>query len=582
MLTIGACGVRRETLTDSGKPDGMLLTRMLALVFPALVIVQPLHRQPIDSFYSQWLVLVGVALWFLLRANAGSAFALRLDAFSAAVFAFIAWALTQRATGLANADLAVFHVGYLLLFLLAYQLGQNASVRSGAAVDIPAGVLFAALMAAACAALQASGSSLFELIRPRFGAISGNLGQSNHFNVLLWMGVAAALHLRREQAIRAWIAVLAIGCCFAFSAFTSSRASLLYAATISVLPLFFRYWFASHATRLSSMRWEFCVLPAFLVVYVFLNWSGMLDSLQVVTYADRLREMEFRPIFWRIALAIMTPFGVGVGQVPVTMLDRVELWSEYGFPTLMEHAHNLFVQVGLEYGWIGAIVLIACCGLWLLRLRRSVDHRAHGWMLCAVVMMLIHSQLEFPLWYLYFLASLGFFLGALVAPSPARRVVTIHRPGMIAICGLLTMLSVWSYRSNYVVETALERVSNGMPYDRGERGSPSLDEDISLWSPFQPYAALVRVYGATLKQVGSDEAVRDCRRVVPVWPAPVILGKCAVLTGNADPSGAYELARKGCLVGPKYRAVIADKFRLAQASGHLLPDMPTECLEAAQ
>ncbi|MGH8863262.1 MAG: Wzy polymerase domain-containing protein [Burkholderiales bacterium] len=75
---------------------------------------------------------------------------------------------------------------------------------------------------------------------------------------------------------------------------------------------------------------------------------------------------------------------------------------------ITDHAHHLVFHTMAEFGIAGAAVPCAGLASLLLAMRRQ-EPTAHLW-LCAVLAILgIHSMLEYPLWYAYFLgiAALG-------------------------------------------------------------------------------------------------------------------------------------------------------------------------------
>ena len=83
------------------------------------------------------------------------------------------------------------------------------------------------------------------------------------------------------------------------------------------------------------------------------------------------------------------------------------------------HAHNLFIQFAAELGLPVALSVAACVIAWLVTLARQSRTDARSLLLLALGgVILIHSNLEYPLWYAYFLILLGLVAGLSVGATP--------------------------------------------------------------------------------------------------------------------------------------------------------------------
>ncbi|SEL28247.1 O-antigen ligase [Roseateles sp. YR242] len=105
-------------------------------------------------------------------------------------------------------------------------------------------------------------------------------------------------------------------------------------------------------------------------------------------------------------------------------------WTMTPFPhrytAFVDHTHNVFLQfvveLGVPLGAVASLLLLAAAGLaaW-----RSVTDR-QGAAVCAFMIVLViglHSQSEYPLWYAYFLLPTAFAYGLCVLRNPAERPV---------------------------------------------------------------------------------------------------------------------------------------------------------------
>jgi hypothetical protein len=138
---------------------------------------------------------------------------------------------------------------------------------------------------------------------------------------------------------------------------------------------------------------------------------------------------EIRPRLWHTAWLLFLDAPV-LGQG----------YRQYGFGNFLlnadlppppvtgftDHAHNLLLNIMAEFGLVGLALLLTGTLLWaagLLRQARTVQL----WWLCGIAAVLaIHSLLEYPLWYAFFLGPAALVLGlgearALELPPAVRR-----------------------------------------------------------------------------------------------------------------------------------------------------------------
>ncbi|MDE1927595.1 MAG: O-antigen ligase C-terminal domain-containing protein [Burkholderiales bacterium] len=285
------------------------------------------------------------------------------------------------------------------------------------------------------------------------GRAVGNLRQPNHLSsLLLWSCIAAIglLELDRLGARgRHWAAALVAAFVFAV-VLSASRTGLV---SVIILAL----WGALDR-RLSPAARRILVGAPLAYALIWLAMAGWAALSQHPFGGEaRLAETDIsssRFGIWRDTLKLirMHPWtGVGWGEFNLA-------WTLTPFPhrpiAFFDHTHNLLLQFAVELG-LPLATLITALLLWvLLRAARqawATPGRLGAARRCAVLMVLmiaVHSQLEYPLWYAYFLLptawALGFALQGPVAPvraQPSR---------LLALAALLligaTALSVLDYR----------------------------------------------------------------------------------------------------------------------------------------
>ena len=357
------------------------------------------------------------------------------------------------ALGLVLAGVAVSWAAGSLPLPLSLAL-QAAGLLAGAAVMVVTGAAAAqqgrgpATMAALAigllaAGLLGSGVALVQVFAPNWtdgnliahsgvaGRAVGNLRQPNHLGSLLLWALAAVTLLAERGALPRWAAWAGCAVMVLAIELTASRTG---AVGLGVLWL----WALVDRRLSRQTRWLLAALPLLYgLAYLSMGWWGSVSQ-QALGAGARLaaegaasgsiESPNSRLNIWRNALDLIAanPWaGVGFGEFNLA-------WTLTPFPNrptaFFDHTHNLALQLAVELGLpaASAVLLLMATALWQAARRAW---RAEGeaglaartaWVL--VVLTLLHSAVEYPLWYAYFLmpAALawGFALGT--PPGPAR------------------------------------------------------------------------------------------------------------------------------------------------------------------
>ncbi len=261
------------------------------------------------------------------------------------------------------------------------------------------------------------------------GRAMGNLRQPNHLSsLLMWASVAVVGLLLLRRLALAWAAVLLAGMVFGV-VLTASRTGGL---SVGLLAL----WGLLDRRLPRQARWLLLSAPLIYAV----SWWGMSQWATLTQAAfggeQRLAEADIsgsRFGIWANTWTLITQqplAGVGFGNFNLA-------WTLTPFPgrpiAFFDHSHNLPLQLAAELGLPLAALLMALL-LWALvqGWRRALQHDDEGWgaaqraALVMVLMIALHSMLEYPLWYAYFLLPAGWAFGFAMAADqghlqPAQR-----------------------------------------------------------------------------------------------------------------------------------------------------------------
>ncbi len=290
-------------------------------------------------------------------------------------------------------------------------------------------------------------------------SLIGQIAQRNHFANYLTLSMFAACYLFAVGKLRGWLLltlVLVFGLLISWS---GSRLAIGYGGAAMVLAWFF-YWRSGRQRETGRLAMALALATCWLVccqlfnkeLVALLSWLGLPLS-GVGSGVDRMLVGGFgarRWVEWQKAWQVFLNhplFGVGLGGYAAESV-RLEVamgfagqWSE---SWLFTHCHNLILQLLAETGLLGtAVVVIGLCWAFLPFFRKE-QANAHSLLVVLLAMvLLLHSMVEYPLWYMTFLSLFAVLLGL----SPAHRFVLDIRLSMRRVltwgfCALLLWQSL--------------------------------------------------------------------------------------------------------------------------------------------
>lgn len=432
---------------------------LLAATVPALIAF---NEPPSSTLYNQ---AAAAVLWGLFVAWSTSAAAAQPGSRWGAPRAL--WPLALPLLLLAGAALASSVWGQLPITLGRLSalslLGALVMVAAGwAAVARGQGRVLPAVFAAwLLAGVLSTAIGVVQVFAPEWadgnfiartgllGRAVGNLRQPNHLSsLLLWSAIAVVPLLEARRLPR-----VAAGLLMGFMVFgitlSGSRTGLVGMAVLTL-------WGLLDGRLQRPARGVLLAVPLMFAASwaVMTYWAGQTAktfgaALHMAAGGD-ISSSRFG--IWRDTLSLirMHPWsGLGWGEFNFA-------WSLTPFPqrpmAFFDHTHNLPLQLAVELGLpLAALVLaLLAWALWQAGRRSLQVPGAEGAGVRAafmmVLMMALHSQLEYPLWYLYFLLPTAWAWGACLGagmPEAAARTASpaARRPALLLpAAGLLTMV----------------------------------------------------------------------------------------------------------------------------------------------
>ena len=420
--------------------SGPLALALLAICVPTLLAF---NQSPSATFFNQALSLLGWGIWCAVlgnelldrraRSSAASAGSVGAWAMAGGGLVLIACAVWSAQWGSLPWNLALSAVGLLLAALLVFGTGWLAAAYGNGPRIFEAacaGLMLTAVMGTVIGLVQVFapglpgklGNGNVIAATTYVGRAVGNLRQPNHLNTLLMWGCVAAVWLAAQGSLRRWLAIGGMAAFVFTMVLTASRTAYLGIAAMVL-------WGVLDRSLPRSLRRALWALP---LMYAA-GWAlmALLAHFGAVSFGAEARLHDGSDIsssrfkIWSdtIALIRMVPWtGVGFGEFNFA-------WSLTPFPqrpiAFFDHTHNLELQLAVELGLpLAALVIgLLATGLWSL-LRNALAGADVGSArqpaigvsgaraaLVMVVLVGIHSQLEYPLWYAYFLLPTVFVWG---------------------------------------------------------------------------------------------------------------------------------------------------------------------------
>lgn len=490
------------------------------------------HTYPIPTFYSEW---VAAACWIALGvAVLGATWgqAVGLPRVALAPLALIAVLILQLA--IAPPLNPFFSAGAIAALLAAAVIcGLGARCR-----DLP-GVLDAIAVAVTIGGFLTVAIELVQVFRvpnlpetffsmtPTGGArrMWGNLNQPNHVGSYLAFGLAACLFLGNRH--KKWLGLLMVAMLTLLlgMALTFSRVTWLHIAVVGLLagiPLAaetrgrawpIRLLALSAPVLLLALAYQTC---GWLVAVANGAWNLDLPG----SMGQRMHEgVGLRPLLWKHAWHIFLThpwLGGGWGDYA---------WNQYvqtdtvGPVEMSMNAHNIVLDLLAKVGVAGLLAVVVPLAWWALHLPKRLRSPEVAFLSAVIAVMVVHSLVEYPLHYVFFLFPFAFALGLLDRktlrfPSPPVAWVC---SGVIVVLGAVLLARLWAdYRSveRLYFVPGVRSASAGYP-----GGGPML---------LTPYATLVVAMNASVNEQTAPMLVKLERQAVQFYPASSTIQRYAL------------------------------------------------------
>lgn len=266
--------------------------------------------------------------------------------------------------------------------------------------------------------------------------LSGNIAQANHAATLLIMSICAAFYFLYER--KYYIAlILYITLSVLATSLTGSRTGYISLFFVGV----YLFYFSSGGYE---RIWAFFPL---LLLIIFNSTYSLWENFSPLSFTGlNSRGLESgRYLLWKMAIdAIKESWIFGYGAENIIFAYKQQMPNHLFFfeRSFVASSHNILMDMALRFGAIFLLLSLAV-GLFLLKdvlLKKNDKYAIYCYLLCTPVF--VHSLLEYPLNYAYFLLPVAILLGS-ARCRPNKEIVKSRnlKRGFIIVFGIMALFS---------------------------------------------------------------------------------------------------------------------------------------------
>lgn len=470
------------------------LALLAFFIFASFLI--PFHHHPYRSYYNDASAIMGVIValsWMGFQSKA----MLRIPSSVVLPLMLIVIIGLHTLNGMLLFPIdSVFPIFYLISFALALILGATFAAHQdglkNVSVTLAATFITVGLLSVLFQWTQLFNVNLYPYVMPllhdRAWRPFANLGQPNLLALLLSFSLASCWYLYVTRHIKARLAFCFVVFLLLGLVLTQSRIGWVLLPMLLVLC----WQQPAECPKVSKL-----MLGMLLLLYIALVvfTPALLREIGIIleTVEARAGQTSGRLVLWKQAwtISLLHPwFGAGWFQFGAqqAMLSPLFPQTEYS-----DYAHNIVLDLAAEIGWPLTVIIFLAAAYWFyqccMRHWKSLPVRYMSMMLLAILM---HSLVEFPLWYAYILMPFGVMVGALSVAQLGWRDVVVNKKGATAFFLASTLLiSAITWDHNRVVNgfVALAWQQAGQKSGVGSTEKP----DFTLFPQFYDYFRVAKL-----------------------------------------------------------------------------------------
>jgi hypothetical protein len=497
------------------------------------------HYSPWLSFHSEAVVFVAFSLLFVSVLIDQNRLSVPYITVWLVFASLLPWLQYVSGISLFAGD-ALLSSFYQMGLLMAVVVGYSMTSK-GAGNAVPGwlglahALWVAALLSAAVGLAQwfnlADGLGIYGVQTEAGARAAGNLAQPNQLATFLLMGMIALVYVYECKVIGKTGLTVAVAFMTGVLVLTQSRAGMVSVLAIAAFLLWKQNSGNLRLPKQAVWGWVGGFVVATLSLPSLSEWL-MLGDPRSLTATGSISE---RWLIWKqVAHAIGQAPWLGYGWNQTPTANAV---GALAFPgsTTYTNAHNIVLDLMVWCGVPLGLLLSGVMAYWLVSRLREVRHTGAILAMAALLPIAIHSLLEFPFAYAYFLIAAGFFVGIVEAAHVTARAVVIRSRWLWGALGIWAGVGSYMTYEYFQIEEDFRIVR----FENLHVGTtPASYEAPHVWM-LSHMAAMLRAARQVPKPDMSSDDLDNLRKVSDRFAYGAIRFKYAQALGlNGDPAGA--------------------------------------------
>ncbi|MDK1684499.1 PglL family O-oligosaccharyltransferase [Acinetobacter terrestris] len=500
---------------------------LFSAIFISLAWLLPIHYRP-------WVTYTGELFAFLSLFTLAALYLkdkIKLPVLSLPLLVLTTIPLIQYLGGeLFFFDKALTSTLFVFGFWLSIVIGYNLSVEKIDREDVFTGLSYVFLMAGTATGIIAICQwTNLDAYLPGMVNIQGNtrpyanFAQPNNMATFLLMSLMACLYLYEKKKIQTkWIVACALPIVIGV-ALSQSRTSWVACLCILVYLAYQQYRGFIRLKWYWACAWFILFVGLIVISPVLSQLLAQTIDAQIIQSKDVVQRATgdmSRLAIWNQmlhAIADRPWFGYGWNQ---TSVAYTLVSDHFQGPVWVRSAHNFILDFILWNGLIIGIPFLAYFGYWGYQLNKHVNSVESVIGILMIGAVLIHSMLEFPQYYAYFLLPVGFIMGLVQSQQANIKTITLSPNYMrvgYAVSLVLLILIVRDY------SVMVPKLNQSMRYEQMPEKIINQDQIYLLeefnrrieWIRMNPYSKV------------NAEQLEDIREMVLNYPTKYDLIKYA-------------------------------------------------------
>lgn len=513
--------------------------RVLGLVIFIICWLSANHYRPWTSFHSETLSFL--ALFILFLSSLIKATSIHIPLFLNWIFCILLSLWLQYSFGLIPYAgdallITVYLTGFLMSVVFGYRLmAHDETKQSNLIVSLAHSIWVAAVISAGLGLIQwlnLADSLGIYVVQTDIGTrAAGNLAQPNQLATFLLMGMIALVYLFECKIIGEVGLAIAVTFMTIVLVLTQSRAGMVSVLVVGA----FLYWKHRPGNlrlpKQAVLWWIGSFAMATLALPCVSKWLMMSDS-RSFTETGSINE---RWLIWKqVAYAISQApwFGYGWNQTPTANAVGALV-----FPgsTTYTNAHNIVLDLMVWCGIPIGLLLTGVMVYWGISRMRAVQKPGAVLAMAALLPIAVHSMLEFPFAYAYFLISAGFFIGIVEAAHVPAKAVTVRTRWLWIVLGVWASLGGYMTYEYLLIEEDFRIVR----FENMHVGATPANYEVPHVWMLSHMAAMLQAARQIPKPDMPKTDLENLRKVSDRFAYGAIRFKYAQALGlNGDPAGA--------------------------------------------